>query len=204
MVNIVIIDYGMGNLRSVEKAFQRLGINPKISYLSDDILNADKLVLPGVGHFKKGMDNLYQLGIIDSLKESVIVKKKPVIGICLGMQLMTKYSEEGNCEGLGWIKAETIKFSFDDIKLKIPHMGWNNLFVKNNTSLLKNINEEDFFYFIHSYYVSCNNEKDILSETKYGNDFISCFQRDNIFGSQFHPEKSHDAGLKLHKNFANL
>jgi len=204
MVNIVIIDYGMGNLRSVEKAFQRLGINPKISYLSDDILNADKLVLPGVGHFKKGMDNLYQLGIIDSLKESVIVKKKPVIGICLGMQLMTKYSEEGNCEGLGWIKAETIKFSFDDIKLKIPHMGWNNLFVKNNTSLLKNINEEDFFYFIHSYYVSCNNEKDILSETKYVYDFVSCFQRDNIFGCQFHPEKSHDAGLKLLKNFANL
>ncbi len=230
MVNILIIDYGMGNLRSVEKAFFRLGITPKISSCHHDILNADKLILPGVGHFKNGMLNLRGMGLIGPLNEAVLIRKIPILGICLGMQLMTEFSEEGNCEGLKWIKAKTVKFSFNSMKLKIPHIGWNRLnllrgndllkninsndlfyfihsyYVKceNKNDILKNINSNDLFYFIHSYYVKCENKNDILTTTYYGIDFVSSFNNQNIFGCQFHPEKSHSKGLEILKKFINL
>jgi len=201
---IIIIDYGMGNLRSVQKAFERIGIPARISSEADEILNAEKLVLPGVGHFECGMKNLRTKGLFDLLNKVVLNNKIPIIGICLGMQLMTEFSEEGNCEGFGWIKARTQKFLFQNKELKIPHMGWNNLLIKNSDSIFKNITSDNFFYFVHSYYVTCENEVDILAETNYSNNFVSSLNKDNIYGCQFHPEKSHDNGLKILKNFANL
>lgn len=204
MKNIVIINYGMGNLRSVQKAFERVRIEAKISSEKEDIIKADKLLLPGVGHFQQGINNLKNRGLFDLLNEMILEKNKPILGICLGMQLMTEFSEEGNCSGFGWIKAQTKKFVFNGNGLKIPHMGWNNLAIKNSDTLFKDITTDNFFYFVHSYYVSCESVTDILAETGYGNKFVSSFQKENIFGCQFHPEKSHDKGLQILKNFAEM
>jgi len=204
MTIITIINYGLGNIRSVQKAFERVGYQVKISSNKDDIIKSDKLVLPGVGHFAKGIENLNNLNLYDTINEAVLIKKKIIIGICLGMQLMTKHSTEGNLEGLGWIDAVTKKFDFKNNSLKIPHMGWNNIVMKKGSVLLREITDEDFFYFVHSYFVQCNENEDILFTTNYGIDFVSGFQKENIFGVQFHPEKSHDAGLKILKNFAEL
>ena len=201
---IVIIDYGMGNLRSVQKAFERIRIPATISSSANDLHSADKLVLPGVGHFERGIGNLKGRGMYELLNELVLEKEKPILGICLGMQLMTEFSEEGNCSGFGWIKAKTQKFSFHSNGLKIPHMGWNSLTIRKTDSLFRDITIDNFFYFVHSYFVSCDNEADILTETNYGNKFVSSFNKDNIFGCQFHPEKSHDSGLLILKNFAFL
>lgn len=201
---IVIVDYGMGNLRSVQKAFERIRVPVKISSNIDEILKAEKIVLPGVGHFEQGINNLKNRGLFGALNEVVLENKIPILGICLGMQLMTDFSEEGNCEGFGWIKARTQRFSFQNNGLKIPHMGWNNLLLKKADSLFKEITSENFFYFVHSYFVSCENEADILTETNYGIKFVSSFNNKNIFGCQFHPEKSHDSGLLILKNFAFL
>lgn len=198
---ITIIDFGMGNLRSVQKAFERIRVPAKISFDVKEILNADKLVLPGVGHFSQGVRNLKQRGLFETLNEAVLIKKKSILGICLGMQLITDYSEEGNCEGFGWIKARTERFEYSTNGLKIPHMGWNNLSIKNADTIFQGITSDNFFYFVHSYYISCNNEIDILAETNYGKNFVSSFQKENIYGCQFHPEKSHDSGLKVLKNF---
>jgi glutamine amidotransferase len=199
---ITIVDYGMGNLRSVQKAFERIRVPAKISSDVSAVLNAEKLVLPGVGHFERGINNLKEKGLLSALNEVVREKKKPVLGICLGMQLMTEYSEEGDCEGFGWIKAKTSRFTFDSNGLKIPHMGWNNLSIKNSDSIFNGITQDNFFYFVHSYFISCNDKTDILAESSYGNNFVSSFQKENIFGCQFHPEKSHDSGLLVLKNFS--
>ena len=200
---IVIIDYGMGNLRSVQKAFERIKVPIKVSSSINDILNADKIVLPGVGNFERGIKNLRERGMYEAISEVVIEKKMPILGICLGMQLMTEFSEEGNCSGFGWIKAKTQKFSFPSGGFKIPHMGWNSLSINRTDSLYDAITTDDFFYFVHSYFVTCNDYDDVLAETHYGNKFVSSFRKGNIFGCQFHPEKSHDAGLLILKNFAN-
>ena len=201
---IVIVDYGMGNLRSVQKAFERIRVPVNISANIDEILNAEKLVLPGVGHFEQGVSNLKDSGLFDALNQVVIEKKIPILGICLGMQLMTNFSEEGNCEGFGWIKGKTKRFSFQGNGLKIPHMGWNNLSIKKTDSIYNGITADNFFYFVHSYYVTCDNEADVLTETNYGNKFVSSFNKDKIFGCQFHPEKSHDSGLQILKSFAEM
>ena len=201
---IVIVDYGMGNLRSVQKAFERIRIPATISSIPQEIGQAEKLVLPGVGNFERGISNLKDRKFFELLNELVRDKKKPILGICLGMQLMTEFSEEGNCNGFGWIKARTQKFSFQSNGLKIPHMGWNNLSIKKSDTIFKDITTDNFFYFVHSYYVSCESVTDILAETGYGNSFVSSFQKENIFGCQFHPEKSHDKGLKILKNFAEM
>ena len=201
---IAVINYGMGNLRSVQKAFERIGIPIIITSSVPEIMKADKLVLPGVGHFANGMKNLKEMGLQEALNEKVMVQKVPILGICLGMQLFTGSSEEGNVEGLGWIKASTRKFVFPDGSLKIPHMGWNSVIVVKESPLLDRCLPEDLFYFVHSYYVDCRNPSDILLKTEYGITFTSSFQSGNIFGTQFHPEKSHRPGLNLLKNFVNL
>ena len=201
---IVIINYGMGNLRSVQKAFERIRVPAAISSNLSEIENAEKLVLPGVGHFERGIGNIKDRGLFELLNEQVQDKKKPILGICLGMQLMTEFSEEGNCNGFGWLKARTQKFSFQDNGLKIPHMGWNNLSIKKSDTIFKDITPDNFFYFVHSYYVSCESEHNILAETDYGKKFVSSFQKENIFGCQFHPEKSHDKGLQILKNYAEM
>lgn len=201
---IVIIDYGMGNLRSVQKAFERIKVPVFISSDKTEIPKADKIVLPGVGNFERGITNLRSIGLFDTLNEVVIEYKIPILGICLGMQLMTEFSEEGNVEGFGWIKARTKKFVFDRAGLKIPHMGWNNINVVRDNIITNNISPDNLFYFVHSYYVSCENQGDVLATTNYGASFVSSFQKENIYGCQFHPEKSHDAGLKMLKNFSEL
>ena len=202
---IVIVDYGMGNLGSVLKSFNRLNIDVKISKSKNDILNADKLILPGVGHFKKGMENLINLDYIDVLNKKVIIDKTPILGICLGMQLFSNYSEEGNVKGLEWVDSEVLKFKVDNIlKWKIPHMGWNTINIKRDNIFLKNIKNEEIFYFVHGYYMNCKDRKDVLSTTKYCNSFVSSINKENIYGAQFHPEKSHDQGIVIINNFVKL
>jgi glutamine amidotransferase len=197
---IAIIDYGMGNLHSVLKAFERVNAKAVITSNLEIIEKSDKLVLPGVGYFKQGMDNLKRLKLIDALNKKVISKKTPILGICLGMQLLSDFSEEGNAEGLGWTKGSTIKFNLES-KFRIPHMGWNSLNIKKESKLFNGLKENDLFYFVHSYHVVPKENQNVLSITNYGNFFVSAIEKDNIFGVQFHPEKSHDSGLKIIKNF---
>jgi glutamine amidotransferase len=201
--NIVIIDYGMGNIRSVMNKIHRSGHEAIVSFEHDIIKNADKIILPGVGHFSNGMKRLQERNIIDILNEKVLNDKVPVLGICLGMQLLTGFSEEGNTRGLGWLDAETVKFDLNDIKHKVPHMGWNSIVQKKESPLLKDIPDNRYYYFVHSYHVKCNNSDDVLTTSFYGYEFVSSVQKDNIFGTQFHPEKSHEWGEKLLNNFLN-
>jgi len=195
----------MGNLRSVEKKLKRIGADVIISANLDKIRSAQKLILPGVGHFSNGVINLRKSGIWDILNRKVIAEKTPILGICLGMQLMTKKSEEGNVEGLGWFNADVGKFKINNIlKYKVPHMGWNNTEIKKKSLLFKDVPSEAMYYFVHSYHVNCNNSKDILTTTIYEYPFTSSIQKENIYGTQFHPEKSHDWGELLLTNFVSL
>ena len=195
----------MGNLRSVLKKFEHIKIPAMISADPDIILKADKLILPGVGHFSSGMNNLASRNLIDNLHEVVLIRKKPILGICLGLQLFAKHSEEGDCNGLGWIDADVTRFRVSDtLTFKIPHIGWNSLEIRKDSLLYRGIENSPSFYFVHSYHLLCHKEEDILSTTEYDYHFTSSIQKDNIFGTQFHPEKSHDIGEILLKNFANL
>ncbi len=203
---IVIIDYNMGNLRSVQKAFEKVGSNAMITNSHDDIKNADKIVLPGVGAFKDGMSHLNELGLIELLNEEVLVNKKPFLGICLGMQLIaTKSYENGITNGLNFIDAEVLKFDFSskNIKLKIPHVGWNNVDYEKENILYKNIPNNSDFYFVHSYHFKTNDDV-VSSRTDYGSKFVSSVNKDNIYAFQFHPEKSQKVGLQLIQNFVEL
>jgi glutamine amidotransferase len=200
----VIIDYNLGNPNSIRNMFTFLGIHSKISSNISDIINADRLVLPGVGHFRHGMDQLEKLELVDILKTEVINNKKPILGICLGMQLLTKHSEEGDLVGLGFIDARTKKFELENRELKVPHMGWNTALFKKDSPVNVGIIGDPRYYFVHSYYVECSNKDDILCTTHYGQDFVSGFQRDNVFGLQFHPEKSHKFGMELLANFCKI
>ena len=201
---IVIIDYGMGNIRSVLNKIHRAGFEALVSYDYDTIKSADKLILPGVGHFANGMKRLRERNVIEILNEKVLTDKIPILGICLGMQLFSMFSEEGDSQGLGWLDAETIKFVLTDIKHKVPHMGWNSIEQKKESPLLKDIPDNRYYYFVHSYHVRCNNLDDVLTTSLYGYEFVSAIQKGNIFGTQFHPEKSHEWGEKLLNNFLNL
>lgn len=202
---IVIVDYGMGNLGSVLKSLKRIKTDAKLSTCADDILNADKLILPGVGHFSNGMKKLSDLGYIEVLNEKVLNQKVPILGICLGMQLFAKFSEEGNVEGLSWLDADVVKFDIEDkFKYKVPQMGWNSVKINKRNQLLNNVAENELFYFVHSYHMVCRDLEDILTTTNYSYNFTSSVQKDNIFGTQFHPEKSHDWGLQIIKNFVTI
>lgn len=198
---IVVIDYNMGNIGSVFNMLKKVGAEVIVSSDIADIERATKLILPGVGSFDNGMQNLNKLGIIPLLNKKILNDKTPILGICLGLQLFTQKSEEGNLSGLGWINAKTIRFKFDNINFKIPHMGWNDIKLAKEGILLKEMYLEPRFYFVHSYHVVCNDSSDILTWTHYGYDFVSSIQRENIMGVQFHPEKSHKFGMKLLKNF---
>jgi len=202
---ITIIDYGMGNLGSILNMFKKIGYEAEITSDLEKIKNSEKIVLPGVGSFDNGMANLNKLNLINILNTLVLEKHIPILGICLGMQLITNSSQEGKLKGLGWVDANTLKFKFSKNNIKIPHMGWNNINIKKINPLLKNLNDsETRFYFVHSYYVKCNQKNDILTTTEYGFDFASSIQKDNIYGVQFHPEKSHKFGMKLFENFAKI
>lgn len=209
---LVIVDYHMGNLHSVKKKLDFLKVDSVISSDPAVILSATKLILPGVGHFGKAMENLRKLNLIDALNEAVLVKKTPILGICLGMQLMAKSSEERldhgatNLEhGLGWFDAEVIKFKMNDtLRFKIPHTGWNTNSIEKESPLMKDIPKDSEFYFVHSYYFKPTNEEDVLNYSEYESRFASAVSKETIFGVQYHPEKSHDIGLLLLKNFLEL
>jgi glutamine amidotransferase len=205
MTRILILDYGMGNIFSVQKKIKALGLNPIISNSEEDILNADKIIFPGVGHFSNAMENLKKLNVIQSLNEKVLGKKTPVLGICLGMQLMAQNSEEGNLNGLGWFDATVKKFNIQDkLNFKVPQMGWNTISINKKSDLMIGIPDQSELYFIHSFYIECSVEKDILTKTVYESEFVSAIQKDNIFGVQYHPEKSHEIGEKMLKNFIEI
>lgn len=203
---IGIVNYGMGNLGSIHNMIKKLGYDSKIIDNPDEIEGIDKLILPGVGHFGMAMDKLTSKGWIKPLNEFAILQKKPIMGICLGMQLMTKHSEEGDVDGLGWVDAEVFRFNFLNKDLKIPHMGWNEVHVDASSQLFEDFDffEEPRFYHVHSYFVKLKDQKMEIAKTFYGFDFTSAFQKDNIYGVQFHPEKSHKFGLKLFSNFIKL
>ena len=201
---VTIVDFRMGNINSILKKVNLIGFETIVSNNPNEILKANKIILPGVGHFGKAMENLNKLNLIEPLNNFVIVQKKPILGICLGMQLMTQKSEEGNADGFGWFDAEVIKFKIKKTyKYKIPHTGWNKLKIQKKSKLMSGINENDEFYFVHSYH-TISNSQDALSETEYEYNFVSAIEKNNIFGVQYHPEKSHDAGQKLLENFLKL
>jgi len=199
---IVIVDYGTGNLSSVQNMLKKIGYSSIITSDKSVIESADKIILPGVGAFDFAIRNLKSLGLFDLLIEKGSNCKTPILGICLGMQLLTKGSEEGVEKGLGLIDARAIKFRFKDalVKLPIPHMGWNRILIKKENKLIQNIDNQRF-YFVHSYAIQCRNSSDVIGLSKYGYDFVSVFEKENILGTQFHPEKSHKFGMLLLKNF---
>ncbi len=201
---ITIIDYGMGNLGSIQNMLKRIGAAAMISSNINDIQQAEKILLPGVGAFDAAIQRIDELGLREVLIKKANVDKVPFLGICLGMQLLTNSSEEGLLQGLGLIDADTLKFKFDDKTLKIPHMGWNFVHHTSDSSLTEGFTEEFRFYFVHSYFVKCHHLNDVVMQTEYGGRFDSIIQRDNVYGAQFHPEKSHKYGMKLLENFSKI
>jgi len=202
---IVIIDYGLGNLSSIANMFKKIGVSAMISNSVDAIANADKLVLPGVGHFKKGMDNLRDMGVMPVLSDEIVKNSKPVLGICLGAQLMTMHSEEGDVPGLGWIDAVTVRFDAERLgKLKVPHMGWSDVQLINDNPLWKELADDARFYHVHSYHFDMKNESQVIATANYGYTFATAFNKANVFGTQFHPEKSHHYGMQVLLNFSKL
>ncbi len=199
---IQIIDYGLGNLGSIKNMLKKIGHDSEVITNPVDLNNATKIILPGVGAFDTGMRNLADGGWLEILNKKVTIDKVPTLGICLGMQLMCKQSEEGVLPGLSWIDAEVKKFNFDNSALKIPHMGWNEVMPAKHSELINDDFIERRFYFVHSYYVAMANQSQVLFNTNYGFLFTSGFETQNIIGVQFHPEKSHKFGLSLIKNFA--
>ena len=200
---IVIVDYGMGNLGSIRNMCKRIGFASHVTSDPGEILLASKIILPGVGAFDGGMRRLAELSLVPVLKEMALNRKVPVLGVCLGMQLLTERSDEGKLPGLGWINGETVRFRFEGERPlhKVPHMGWNTVDIRKQGSLFRGIEGEVRFYFVHSYYVSCRDPQDVLSTTTYGHPFVSALQRGNIMGAQFHPEKSHRFGMAVLRNF---
>ena len=203
---IVIIDYGMGNLGSVANMFKRIEIPCTISSDLNVIEKAEKLLLPGVGAFDSAMHSINSRGLYSLLNYKVLEKKTPILGICLGMQLLTEYSEEGVQAGLGWIKGGARKFNFAHIQsnLKVPHMGWNSIKINNDSSLISGLSTDSKFYFVHSYYVKCNSAENSICSTVHGIEFDSIIAKENIYGAQFHPEKSHKYGMRLLENFSRI
>ncbi|MBA4408495.1 MAG: imidazole glycerol phosphate synthase subunit HisH [Odoribacter sp.] len=203
---ITIIDYGLGNIRAFVNVYERLNIKTKVAHKAEDIKGATKIILPGVGAFDYAMSQLNASGMRDELEKQVLENKIPVVGICVGMQMLAKSSDEGNLQGLGWIdgKVKIFDTSLIPYKTRMPHMGWNSIIPVNGRQLLSGFTDQSRFYFLHSYYFDCVNEENIISTTEYGITYASAVNRDNIYGIQFHPEKSHSNGVQLLKNFALL
>lgn len=202
---IAIIDYGMGNVGSIRNILSSVGSESVVTADPDRIRAANRIILPGVGAFDAGMRNLSQYKIIPALDEAVRVRKVPILGICLGMQLMCRSSEEGTLAGLGWISAHMRRFSLTEGSgLKIPHMGWNIINIVKKNALLSADAGEHRFYFVHSYHAVCEEEADVLATAHHGYAFPAAFSRENIFGVQFHPEKSHRFGRSLFERFVEL
>ena len=199
-----IIDYGVGNLASIKNMLRKAGHQDvQISSEAEELQKATKLILPGVGHFDYGMQQLKQSGLIDVLNQRVLEDKVPILGICLGAQLLTASSEEGEERGLGWIDAKTVRFDSSKLSsaLRVPHMGWADVNPRKESKLFSGMHDEPRFYFVHSYHMVCAQDDDSLVEATHGYTFTAGVERDNVLGVQFHPEKSHKFGLKLLSNF---
>ena len=211
-MKIAIIDYETGNLKSVSKALELASNNVlkrsniEVINSSKDLNNFDKVVLPGQGSFKQCFQSLNSIcGILDGLTDFVTAKKKPILGICVGMQLFSSFGDEdGGSDGLGWIKGKVKKISLKDLSLKLPHMGWNNIQISSNSKLLKGINNDSHFYFVHSYSFNVDEKKYVSATTNYSTEIVSAIEKENIFGTQFHPEKSQDNGIKILENFVKI
>jgi glutamine amidotransferase len=202
---LAIINYGLGNLTSIRNMCKRIGVDAEITNDAATIEGASRLILPGVGHFKKGMENLHESGLKRLLDRLVLEEKRPILGICLGAQLMTAHSEEGDTDGLGWVDADTIRFREDGLNgLKVPHMGWREITVAGDGPLWADLPGEPRFYFVHSYHFQFRQPAEVTATARYGYEFACAFRKGNIFGTQFHPEKSHKFGMKVLENFADL
>lgn len=201
---IVIVDYGVGNLGSIINMLKKAGTRAIASSDPDVLSQAKKLILPGVGAFDAGMNKLNEHGLVPLLNHLALEKRVPFLGLCLGAQLMTKKSEEGLAQGLGWLDADTVRFKFgvENSHLKVPHMGWNTLHIRRSHPLFTDLEPDARFYFVHSFYIHSRDSEIVLAETDYGGLFHSVFAKDNIIGAQFHPEKSHKYGMRLLRNFA--
>lgn len=205
---IAIVDYGLGNIKAFANVYKQLNIDTSYVRSVAELEKAKKIILPGVGAFDYAMTMLNNSGLRECLDELVIVKKVPVIGICVGMQMMADSSEEGSGHGLGWIKGRVKRFSYPDTvmatKYPLPHMGWNNITPVKENMLLKDIDDSKRFYFLHSYYFECADSSDVLATANYGFDYACVVNRDNVFGIQCHPEKSHHNGVSVLSNFAEI
>jgi glutamine amidotransferase len=202
---ITIIDYKTGNLGSIRNILKRIGEESVVTSDRDEIAKSTKIILPGVGSFDTGMRNLMELDLVGILNQKVQTEKIPVLGICLGMQLLSEGSEEGSHKGLGWIKGETRRFNFmNSTEYKIPHMGWNFIQQHKESNLFKDMFSDARFYFVHAFYFKANDLSDVLTTTNYEIEFTSAVEQGNIIGVQFHPEKSHKFGMKLLKNFVDF
>jgi glutamine amidotransferase len=202
---ITVVDYDAGNVGSVLNICHKAGGAARATSDPAEIAKATKLILPGVGHFGSAMQRLHANGLVEALNAAVLGRRIPILGICLGMQLLTEHSEEGDAAGLGWIKGRTVRFRPPaGSPVKVPHMGWNRAEPSRPDPLVQDLPDEPRFYFVHSYYVACENEGEVLMRTTHGRAFASAIHRDNIWGVQFHPEKSHKFGLALIRNFVGL
>lgn len=203
---ITILDYGSGNVNAIKNIYERLNISFEFANTIDLIEKADHILLPGVGAFDETISILEKRGFMDVLNKKVLEEKIPLLGICVGMQMLADTSEEGLLNGLGWIRGRVKKFDKNLItgKPKIPHLGWNSIEITRESPLFKNVDPTIGFYFVHSYYFECTDEANVLCQTDYGITFHSAVNCENIYGVQFHPEKSHDNGIELLRNFANL
>ena len=202
-MKVGIVQYGNGNVHAVMRALERCGVNGCLVSSPGQMEGCDFLIFPGVGHFQNAMTYLRDGQWIEALENFALNEKKPFLGICLGMQLLADSSEEGNVKGLGWIHGQVIKMQKDSLDIKIPHMGWNQL-RNQKGGILKEVSSEDFFYFTHSYHWSGVAEDEILCTTHYGREMITGVRKGNIWGVQFHPEKSYEAGQKIFRSFLNL
>lgn len=203
---ITLINYGSGNIHAIANIYKRLNIPYILTSDISTLKKAEKLILPGVGDFDETMKLFRKLGIKDTLNELVLVKKVPILGVCVGMQVLGKSSDEGLEDGFGWIDGEVKKFDVSKFihKPYLPHMGWNEVDPVKKSPLFDQVIPDNGFYFLHSYYFSCKNESDILAKTNYGIEFASAINHKNVFGFQFHPEKSHQNGIEIFRNYANL
>lgn len=201
---IAIINYGSGNIQAIGNIYKRLNLPYVVASSPQDLGSAERLLLPGVGAFDQAIGELEKSGMRQALERLVVVEKKPILGICVGMQLLAKSSEEGQSQGLGLIDGVVKKFDRSRVHrtAPLPHMGWNTVFPVKDNQLFEDVDLSAGYYFLHSYYLACNSQTDVLAETEYGTRFASAVSRENIHGVQFHPEKSHRAGIQLLKNFA--